>query len=78
MPVWVKREFGVSPKRTRHCNSERHADAIGETREGAWGDDLKPGDLLTSFENRGCGVQSLDNRAEMPRYWAAEGLLIFL
>ena len=45
-----KRESGVSPERTRHCNRERCAQCHWvKSREGAQRGDLKSGDLLKLF-----------------------------
>ena len=46
------RESGEIPERTRHCNREQGAIAIGNFREGVPRVDLKPGDLLVLERNK--------------------------
>ena len=47
----IKRETGVNPVRSRHCDRELqniidHWDGISQSGKGFWSEDLKSGDLL--------------------------------
>ena len=49
----IKREIGVNPVRSRHCDRELqniidHWDGISQSGKGFWSEELKSGDLLAN------------------------------
>lgn len=49
----IKRETGVNPVRSRHCDRELqniidHWDGISQSGKGFWSEELKSGDLLAN------------------------------